>query len=151
MSKSPVTLLFVILFAILALSQSVYAAADGPKPVETQTPQQAAQIADLTRQAEEARYAKDIADIKATILQSQTSWFETLTSSMIGLFGVLITVVLIYFAIRFGREAVAEAKLAATQDLEAERKEIQSLLDQAKAAVAQIHDRAKPRWNCSKT
>ena len=140
MSKFPVTLLFVILFATLALSQSVYAAADGPKPVETQTLQQAAQIADLTRQAEEARYAKDIAEIKATILQSQTSWFETLTSAMIGLFGVLITVVIIYFAVRFGREAVAEAKLAATQGLEAERKEIQTLLDQAQAAVAQIHE-----------
>ena len=136
MSRSPVTLLFVILFAISALTQSVHAAVEVTKPVETPTPQQAAQIADLTRQAEDARYAKDIAEIKATILQSQTSWFE----SLISILGVLITVLMLYFSFRFGREAVAEAKLAATQGLEAERKEIQTLLDQAKAAVAQIHE-----------
>ena len=62
---------------------------------------------------EQQSYRADIAEIRADLLDSQTSWFEILTSSMIGLFGILITVVIIFFAFRFGKQAVDEAKFEA--------------------------------------
>lgn len=113
-----------------------------PAPQSDQVAQikaQDAKIEALTTAADEARYEKNIAEIKAEILQSQTSWFEILISAMIGLFGILITVIIIYFAFRFGKSAVSEAKAAAVDALKTERGSIQSLLDEAKAAVADIH------------
>lgn len=133
MRKNSFIVMSGVVLSSLIFGSRAFAAVQPAKLAES------AKIGELTRQAEEARYAKDIAEIKATLLQSQTSWFEILTSSMIGLFGILITVVIIYFAVRFGKEAVAEAKLAATQGLERERNSIQTLLEQAKAAVAEIH------------
>ena len=91
-------------------------------------------------------YQRDIANIRADLIEGQSSWFEILTSSMIGLFAVLITVVVIYFAFRFGKEAVKEAKTAALEGIEEQREEISRLAEEAKVLLAQIHqDRATIR------
>ena len=101
-----------------------------PEKVESEEKigRMAEQLEQLKQQTEEARYAKDIAEMKLAVLDSQTSWFEILTSSMIGLFGALITVVVIFFTIRFGNEAKRAAIEAAKGALAKERGEIQTLL-----------------------
>ena len=76
-------------------------------------------IADLERNNLEARYKEDIAEIKADVLKAQTSWFEVLTSSMIALFGVLITVVVLILAWRLDKTARAEIA-AAKRDMDAQ-------------------------------
>lgn len=97
-------------------------------------------------QIDALRYERDIATIRADLLDAQASWFEILTSAMIGLFGVLITVVVIYFAIRFGRDAVRDAKAAALESIEIERQEVVRIAAEAKAALDQIkEDRATVR------
>lgn len=144
--------LLLLLIAVPLLAQSKAP----PAPQSDQAAQikaQDAKIEALTTAADEARYAKDIAEIKAEVLQSQTSWFEILTSAMIGLFGVLITAVVIYFVFKFDSDARTKIEQAvkdsarltndAVQKLTAETgvalASAKQLLEEAKAAVADIH------------
>jgi tetratricopeptide (TPR) repeat protein len=93
----------------------------------------------LEKRADDARYQKDIAEIKFELLQSQTNWYAILTAAMIGLFGILITVAVLYITLRSEKQAVIEARVAAVDMIESERGHIQALLHQAKNAVADIH------------
>jgi tetratricopeptide (TPR) repeat protein len=94
-------------------------------------------IKQLERGNVEARYQKDIAEMKAEVLQSQTSWFEILTSLMIGLFGVLITIVVLVLAWRLDKTARAEIT-AAKRDMDAQVNAIILLTEQAKEKVGVI-------------
>jgi tetratricopeptide (TPR) repeat protein len=93
------------------------------------------ELSDLRQKTEALELEGKFADLRVELIDSQTSWFEILTSSMIGLFGVLITVIVIFFALRFGKAAVAEAR----EELRTDRKDIEQLLADAKVSVAQIH------------
>ncbi len=133
-------LFFIALLCVSTPILAISAAAPGaPPPQSAPITANAAQIAELTRKADEARYAKDIAEIRADILQSQTNWFEILTSTMIGLFGVLITVAVLFVTLRSEKLAIAEAKIAAVGSLAAEREAINAQLEAAKDAVAEIN------------
>ncbi len=92
----------------------------------------------LEKELDVARRERDVATIHADLIDRQTSWYETWTSALIGCFSLLVTVLLVAFSFRFGRQAVEEAKAAATADLDKERQQVRSLLDEAKAAVSQI-------------
>jgi tetratricopeptide (TPR) repeat protein len=150
---------FTHLFFLLLLLMAAPLLAQSKAPPAPQSDQAAqikaqdAKIEALTKSVGEARYEKNIAEIKAEILQSQTSWFEILTSAMIGLFGVLITAVVIYFVFKFDSDARTKIEQAvkaserltndAVQKLTAETDlalaSAKQLLEEAKAAVADIH------------
>ena len=149
------THLFFLLLLLIAAPLLAQSKAP-PAPQSDQVAQikaQDAKIEALTTAADEARYEKNIAEIKAEVLQSQTSWFEILTSAMIGLFGVLITAVVIYFVFKFDSDARTKIEQAvkdsarltndAVQKLTAETgvalASAKQLLEEAKAAVADIH------------
>ena len=99
-------------------------------------------IADSERNNAEARYKADIAEMRADILESQTNWFEILTSSMIALFGTLITVVVLILAWRLDKTARAEIA-AAKRDMDAQVKEAEQLVEQAKEKVGVIDGHLK--------
>jgi tetratricopeptide (TPR) repeat protein len=128
-----------LLGAQFNLTHPGHAAPDSPpaaqKPAaEHQSATAAAALAQRLREAErrnaELRYERDIAKIHADLIDRQTSWFELLIAA----FALVVTVVVIYFSFRFGKAAVAEA----TREIAAERKEIEQLLEKARAAVDAI-------------
>ncbi|WP_182913873.1 tetratricopeptide repeat protein [Sphingobium terrigena] len=92
------------------------------------------ELAALRQKNEALALESKFADLRVELIDNQTNWFEIVTSSMIGLFGVLITVIVIFFALRFGKAAVAEAR----EELRKDREDIVQLLADAKASVAEI-------------
>jgi tetratricopeptide (TPR) repeat protein len=128
-----------LLGAQFNLTHPGHAAPDSPPAAqepaaEHQPATAAAALAQRLREAErrnaELRYERDIAKIHADLIDRQTSWFELLIAA----FALVVTVVVIYFSFRFGKAAVAEA----TREIAAERKEIEQLLEKARAAVDAI-------------
>jgi tetratricopeptide (TPR) repeat protein len=141
----------ILILALLFVCAPVAAKGTTAPPPETKAAAIAnlnpdtAKIAALEKAVAEARYQKDIAEIKADLLQSQTSWFEILTSAMIGLFGVFITVVLIYFAFRFDRDArrqldegLKESKAQSNAVVAQLKTDSKANLDAAKAILGDI-------------
>ena len=63
-------------------------------------------IAKLEESLQDERTAKDMADIRADLIESQRDWFAI----VITMFGILITGLTIFFTIRFGNAAVSAAK-----------------------------------------
>ncbi|MCK0127432.1 tetratricopeptide repeat protein [Erythrobacter sp. F6033] len=99
-------------------------------------------VTQLVQENQELRNQAAIADLRADLLAEQSSWFEIWTAVLMGGFSLVVTVVIIYFAFKFGSQAVEEAKTAAvsaaTAALDAEQKDVRKLLDDAKSAVAEI-------------
>lgn len=135
-------------FILLAAGMPAFAAVKGePLPgrkpaAEQQNSQPSAtteqRLERLEKELADARYQRDIAQIHSDLIDRQTSWYEIWTGALIGCFSLLVTVLLVAFSLRFGRQAVQEAKAAATADLDQERQEVRGLLEEAKAAVSQI-------------
>jgi tetratricopeptide (TPR) repeat protein len=99
-------------------------------------------IKQLERDKAEARYQKDIAEIKAEVIQSQTSWFSILAT----LFGALVTAVVIFFTLRFDSnarekmDAALQASKAQSDQAIAEAKtQSDAVLQEAKAIVAEMN------------
>ncbi len=98
-------------------------------------------IADLSRENGELRYSKDIAEIRADVLAEQSIWYEILTAILMGGFGLIITVAVVFFGLKFGGAALAEARATiaeAKADLEVERFKVTELLHDAETAVNRI-------------
>lgn len=85
---------------------------------------------------EQQRYRADIAEIRADLLDSQTSWFEILIAIVVGFFAILITVVVLFVTLRGEKLAIAEVK-ALIADEEGNLKEV---IERANAATTQIED-----------
>ncbi len=91
---------------------------------------------------EEQRYRADIAEIKTATLEAQRDWYALIMAVL----GILVTVVILIFGFRFGRQAVQEAKLEAEREISGYRKDIEktqgdarATLEKAKELVADIH------------
>lgn len=135
-------------FLLLAAGTPAFAASNGgatpdQKPAAEQQKGQPSATTEqrlerLEKELADARYQRDIAQIHADLIDRQTSWYEIWTGALIGCFSLLVTVLLVAFSLRFGRQAVQEAKAAATADLDQERQQVRGLLEEAKAAVSQI-------------
>jgi tetratricopeptide (TPR) repeat protein len=137
-----------LLFCGPLAAQGVSTPPPQPKAGATVAPNpDTTRIAELERDNAEARYKADIAEMKADILAAQTNWFEILTSSMIGLFGVLITVVVLGLAWKLDKTARSEIAMA-KQDMDAQVKEAGKLVKQAREAVAEIekHKKTAEEW-----
>lgn len=95
-----------LLAAAVSVGTLIYTQEE-PKIVSLERISVVADTAEGQAAIDQLRYERDVASIRADLLDSQSSWFEILISAMIGLFGVLISVIVIYFAFRFGNAAVA--------------------------------------------
>jgi tetratricopeptide (TPR) repeat protein len=130
--------------AIVFLYQPATAtpARPAPAPTAATAPQSDAErVAELERQQFELRYERDMERIHTDLVDRQTSWFEILVSSLVGLFALAVTGSTIFFTIRFGRAAVAEARNEVAQarsDFEEQLSKAQHRNQEAEALVAQI-------------
>jgi hypothetical protein len=125
------------------IAQGTSSSLPAPKAGSIVTPDpDATRIEDLEKESRETQYKKDVAEMRADILEAQTSWFEILTSSMIGLFGTLITVVVLILAWRLDKTARAEIA-AAKRDMDSQVQEVSKLVDQAKEKVSFIDGHLK--------
>ncbi|MEQ8411337.1 MAG: hypothetical protein RIB52_07265 [Erythrobacter sp.] len=124
---------------LLALTVGIFQLGGSDDVVGSASPGDA-QIEVSNKEAEgvidQLRYERDIANIRADVLSQQSSWFEILIAA----FGILISVIVIYFAFRFGNAAVAEAKLAALQATETERQTLLDMVEEAKTKLKEIED-----------
>jgi len=85
------------------------------------------------------RYERDMERIHSDLIDRQTSWFEILVSALMGGFSLVVTGLVVYITVRFGRAAVQEARQAIAAEIAAEKNAITKLLAEAKDAVAEIH------------
>ncbi len=117
-------------------------------PVATEaTARQSATTAVDVSEIEAANAAFDrrnlILEAQAEILANQTSWFEIVVTA----FGILITAVVIFFTLRFGKAAVVESKVEAKSEvnsvIEGIRLEMNTLLEEGRSIVATIRSHEK--------
>ena len=110
-----------------------------PAPVVTTTvskaaPPDASEIINLRKQADDSARDKAIAEAKLEVISAGNSRIEV----WIGIFGILMTVLVIGFGLATYRIAAAEAKNAATNAVKDEMGEIKKLRAVAEADAAKI-------------
>jgi tetratricopeptide (TPR) repeat protein len=133
----------ILLPLILGITQPCVAApgaASPGKPSATATenlvvPTAEDRLKRLEQELRDEQRERDIAIIHADLIDRQTSWFENLISALIAFFSLLVTVLLLYFGWRFGKEAVNAAKL--------EVAEYRPQMDQQVAAVQALAEKVQ--------
>jgi tetratricopeptide (TPR) repeat protein len=135
--------LIALLFCGIAAPPIASAQSAPINPIE-QAVKDAETIKQLERDKAEARYQKDIAEIKAEVLENRTDWYAIIAT----LFGVLITAVVIYFTFRFNIDArqkmdatLKASKMQSDQAIADAKIQLDAVLKQA-AADAKIQSDA---------
>lgn len=82
--------------------------------------------------------ARDKAELEIELLHAQQNWFAILFSVVVGLFGTLVTASVIFFSLRFGRQAVAEARQAAFDEVAAQKAEVEREVAAARQSRAEV-------------
>lgn len=134
-------LLFSLALVGPAYSLSENKNADGQAETQLDSKRMQRRLTVLEVTLEEARYAKDIAEIRADLIESQTGWFEILIGVLIAFFGMIVAGSTIFFTFRFGNAAVTAARAEIVLQkaaIDSQLQEAKRLLSESKAIVEQI-------------
>ncbi|MEL6529136.1 MAG: tetratricopeptide repeat protein [Pseudomonadota bacterium] len=148
MGRAKFSFFFLALFAAsAATSQNRLPSESAIQTVDTAQNSASEQIVALERENQRLTNEAAIAELRADLLAEQSSWFEIWTAVLMGGFSLVVTVVVIAFAFRFGKQAIEEAKseamIAAKAGIQEERDEVQKLLKSARSSVAKIKTHEK--------
>jgi hypothetical protein len=131
--------LLLLTFNICALAASPQPAL--AQPVSKEIAAANGRAADAERRASEAERTTQIIEARdeiaarlSTAASSEQSVLIGILGCVVGLFGALITAIVVFFSFKIEKSAVA----AATKEIGAEKKRIEDLLGQAEAAVGNI-------------
>lgn len=98
-------------------------------------------IAKLEESLQDEKYAKDMANIRADLIESQRDWYAVLMT----LLGIAVAGTTIFFTLRFGSAAVSAAKAEIIEQkaaIDSQLSEAAKLNEQARKLVEEISDHA---------